>query len=81
MAARHRIGPARWREAFEVAMGRIAGRFARYEPRLRAGQLVLGLPSSRFTTWPIDSAGPTGDAATRSDHASAITSDKPHPQA
>lgn len=26
-------------------MGRIAGRFARYEPRLRAGWLVLGLLS------------------------------------
>jgi hypothetical protein len=26
-------------------MGRIAGRFARYEPRLRAGRLVLGLLS------------------------------------
>jgi hypothetical protein len=39
------IDPARWREAFEVAMGRIAGRFARVEPRCRAGRLVLGLLS------------------------------------
>jgi hypothetical protein len=45
VAAGHSIDPARWREAFEVAMGRIAGRFARVEPRLRAGRLVLGLLS------------------------------------
>ncbi|MET8011222.1 hypothetical protein ABZU86_01445 [Streptomyces sp. NPDC005271] len=45
MAVNHRIDPARWREAFEVAMGRIAGRFARVEPRRRAGRLVLGLLS------------------------------------
>lgn len=43
VGAGHSVDPARWREAFEVAMGRIAGRFARYEPRLRAGRLVLGL--------------------------------------
>ncbi|MGJ5833054.1 hypothetical protein [Streptomyces ossamyceticus] len=42
VAAGHGIDPARWREAFEVAMGRMAGRFARVEPRLRAGRLVLG---------------------------------------
>jgi hypothetical protein len=45
VAAGHRIDPARWRAAFEVAMSRIAGRFARYEPRLRARRLVLGAKS------------------------------------
>ncbi|MFI1302542.1 hypothetical protein [Streptomyces sioyaensis] len=45
MAAGHSMDSARWREAFEVAMSRIAGRFRRYEPRLRAGRLVLGLLS------------------------------------
>ena len=45
VAAGHSIDPARWREAFEGAMGRIAGRFARVEPRLRAGRLMLGLLS------------------------------------
>ncbi|CCK24782.1 transposase [Streptomyces davaonensis JCM 4913] len=36
-------------------MGRIAGRFARVEPRLRAGRLVLGLLSdlSRKSCWTI----------------------------
>lgn len=43
MVAGHSIDPGRWRAAFELAMGRIASRFARVEPRLRAGRLVLGL--------------------------------------
>ncbi|GAB2795961.1 hypothetical protein GCM10027073_29800 [Streptomyces chlorus] len=55
VAAGHSIDPARWREAFAAAMGRIAGRFARYEPRLRAGRLVLGLLSDlpRKNCWTI----------------------------
>ncbi|GFH36856.1 hypothetical protein SCWH03_30890 [Streptomyces pacificus] len=55
MAAGHSIDPVRWREAFEVAMGRIAGRFTRVEPRLRAGRLVLGLLSDlpRKNCWTI----------------------------
>ena len=43
-------------------MGRISGRFARYEPRLRAGRLVLGLLSDppRKNCWTIaESAGET----------------------
>ena len=44
-AAGHSVGPARWQEAFEVLMGRIAGRFARVEPRRRVRGLVLGLLS------------------------------------
>lgn len=49
------MDPVRWREAFEVAMGRIAGRFARVEPRLRARRLVLGLLSDlpRKNRWTI----------------------------
>jgi SRSO17 transposase len=55
VAAGHSIDPGRWREAFEVAMGRIAGRFARVEPRLRAGRLVMGLLSDlpRKNCWTI----------------------------
>ncbi|WP_314224393.1 IS701 family transposase [Streptomyces zaehneri] len=55
MAAGHSIDPGRWRAAFDVAMGRIAGRFARVEPRLRAGRLVLGLLSDlpRKNCWTI----------------------------
>lgn len=42
-------------EAFEAAMSRIAGRFVRYEPRLRARRLVLGLLSDlpRKNCWTI----------------------------
>jgi hypothetical protein len=55
VAAGHSIDPGRWLEAFEVAMGRIAGRIARVEPRLRAGRLVLGLLSDlpRKNCWTI----------------------------
>jgi hypothetical protein len=55
VAAGHSIDPVRWREAFEVAMGRIAGRFARVEPRWRSRRLVLGLLSDlpRKNCWTI----------------------------
>jgi hypothetical protein len=43
VAAGHGVDPARWQEAFEVLMSRIAGRFARVEPRRRVRDLVLGL--------------------------------------
>ncbi|MFB7191880.1 hypothetical protein ACFCZT_42945 [Streptomyces sp. NPDC056230] len=33
LAAGHSIGPALWQDMFEILMGRIAGRFARKEPR------------------------------------------------
>jgi SRSO17 transposase len=45
VAAGHNVDPARWQEAFEVLMSRIAGRFARVEPRRRVWDLVLGLLS------------------------------------
>ncbi|GGT04731.1 hypothetical protein GCM10010271_03320 [Streptomyces kurssanovii] len=55
VAAGHSIDPTRGREVFEVAMGRIARRFARVGPRPRAGRLVLGLLSDlpRENCWMI----------------------------
>ncbi|WP_439959869.1 hypothetical protein [Streptomyces griseorubiginosus] len=43
VAVGHSVDPARWQEAFDGLMSRIAGRFARVEPRIRAKHLVLGL--------------------------------------
>lgn len=45
MAAGHSVDSARWQKAFEGLMARIAGRFARVEPRRRVRDLVLGLLS------------------------------------
>jgi SRSO17 transposase len=45
VAAGLSVDPARWREQFDDLMGRIAGRFARVEPRRRARAFVLGLLS------------------------------------
>jgi hypothetical protein len=55
VAAGHSIDPARWQDVFEVLMGRIAGRFARVEPRRRARALVLGLLSDlpRKNCWTL----------------------------
>ena len=55
VAAGHSVDPARWQEAFKVLMGRIAGRFARVEPRRRVRDLVLGLLSDlpRKNCWSI----------------------------
>ena len=55
VAAGHSVDPARWQEAFEGLMSRIAGRFTRVEPRRRARQLVLGLLSDlpRKNCWTI----------------------------
>jgi hypothetical protein len=63
VAACHRVDPARWQEAFEATVGRIAGRFARVEPRRRIGRLVLGLLSDlpRKNCWSI--AEWAGDAS------------------
>ena len=62
VAAGHSIEPARWQEAFEVLMGRIAGRFGRVEPRRRARAFVLGLLSDlpRKNCWTL--AEHAGDA-------------------
>lgn len=60
--AGHSIEPARWRDAFEGLLGRIAGRFARVEPRRRAARLVPGLLADlpRKNCWTIaERAGET----------------------
>jgi SRSO17 transposase len=55
VAAVHSVGLVRWQEVFEVLMGRIAGRFARVEPRRRVRDLTLGLLSDlpRKNCWSI----------------------------
>ncbi|GLX10064.1 hypothetical protein Misp03_69900 [Microbispora sp. NBRC 16548] len=55
MAEAHSVDPARWQEAFEGLMGRIAARFARVEPRLRARDFVRGLLADlpRKNCWTI----------------------------
>jgi SRSO17 transposase len=55
VAAALSVDPARWQEQFDDLMGRIAGRFARVEPRRRARAFVLGLLSGlrRKNCWTI----------------------------
>jgi hypothetical protein len=55
VAAGHSVDPARWQEAFEAVMSRIASRFARVEPRRRVRDLVRGLLSDlpRKNCWTI----------------------------
>jgi SRSO17 transposase len=62
VAAGLSVDPAQWREQFDELMGRIAGRFARAEPRRRARAFVLGLLSGlrRKNCWTI--AEQAGDA-------------------
>ena len=62
VAAGLSVDPAQWREQFDELMGRIAGRFARAEPRRRARGFVLGLLSGlrRKNCWTI--AEQAGDA-------------------
>jgi hypothetical protein len=62
-AAGDSVVPDRWQTMFQGLMGRIAHRFGRVEPRLRARQLVLGLLSDlpRKNCWTI--AEHTGDAS------------------
>ena len=62
MAAGHSVDPGRWLVEFDELMGRIAGRFARVEPRRRARAFVLGLLSGlqRKNCWTI--AEQAGDA-------------------
>ncbi|MER7195469.1 transposase [Streptomyces flaveolus] len=61
VAAGHSVDRARRQESFEGLMQRIAGRFARVEPRRRVQELVLGLLSDlpRRNCWTI--AGHIGD--------------------
>jgi hypothetical protein len=62
VAAGYSVVTAGWRDVFEGLMGRIAGRFARVEPRFRARQSVLGLLADlpRKNCWTI--AEHVGDA-------------------
>jgi SRSO17 transposase len=62
VAAALSVDPARWQDQFDELMGRIAGRFARVEPRRRARAFVLGLLSGlrRKNCWTI--AEQAGDA-------------------
>jgi SRSO17 transposase len=62
VAAGLSVDPGRWREQFDDLMARIAGRFARVEPRRRARAFVLGLLSglARKNCWTI--AEQAGDA-------------------
>jgi SRSO17 transposase len=62
VAAGFSVDPGRWLEQFDELMGRIAGRFTRVEPRLRARAFVLGLLSGlrRKNCWTI--AEHAGDA-------------------
>jgi SRSO17 transposase len=55
VAAALSVDPGRWREQFDELMGRVAGRFARVEPRRRARAFVLGLLSDlrRKNCWTI----------------------------
>jgi SRSO17 transposase len=55
VAAGHSVDPVRWRGQFDELMGRIAGRFARVEPRRRARAFLLGLLSGlrRKNCWTI----------------------------
>jgi SRSO17 transposase len=49
------VEPARWQELFDQVMGRVAGRFARVEPRRRARAFVGGLLADlpRKNCWTI----------------------------
>lgn len=55
MAACHSVDPDRWRRGFDEVLGRIAGRFARVEPRRRVRTFLLGLLAGlpRTNCWTI----------------------------
>lgn len=55
VAAGHSVDLVGWREAFDVLMSRVAGRFGRVEPRRRAGLFVQALLSDlpRKNCWTI----------------------------
>ena len=55
MAARHSVDPDRWQVGLDEVLGRIAGRFARVEPRRRARGFLLGLLAGlpRINCWTI----------------------------
>ena len=55
VAARHSKDPDRWQAGLDEVLGRVAGRFARVEPRRRARGFLLGLLAglSRTNCWTI----------------------------
>lgn len=55
VAVCHSVDPAGWRVILDEAVTRVAGRFARPQPRVTAGQFVEGLLSSveRKTCWSL----------------------------
>ena len=55
MAVGHSVDPDRWRAVLDEAVGRIAGRFVRREPRAAAAAFVTGLLSTveRKTCWSL----------------------------
>ncbi|TCM42493.1 DDE superfamily endonuclease [Kribbella sp. VKM Ac-2568] len=62
MAACPSVDPDRWQDGFDELVGRIAGRFARVEPRRRARLFLLGLLAGlpRVNCWTIaEHAGET----------------------
>jgi hypothetical protein len=63
VAMGHSPSLARWQSVFDGLMGKVAGRFARVEPRRRARAFVLGLLADlpRKNCWTI--AEHAGDAS------------------
>jgi SRSO17 transposase len=62
VAAGHSVTPASWQAGLDELLGRVAGRFARVEPRRRASAFVLGLLADlpRKNCWTIaEHAGDT----------------------
>ena len=55
MAAGHSVDPASWTAGLDALLGRVAGRFARVEPRRRARAFVVGLLADlpRKNCWTI----------------------------
>src|ERR687897_1437723 len=63
VAAGHSVTPASWQAGLDELLGRVAGRFARVEPRRRARAFVLGLLADlpRKNCWTL--AEHAGDAS------------------
>jgi SRSO17 transposase len=63
VAVGHSVDPAAWRGLFDTVMARVAGRFARVEPRRTARAFVLGLLSGierKNCWWLAEHAGRSG---------------------
>jgi SRSO17 transposase len=63
VAARHSVDPSRWRQTLDAAVDRVAGRFARAEPRRTARAFVEGLlfMVERKTCWSLAEHAGHGD--------------------